>query len=224
MAAVLRLALGGLLAALASLGAHAQAGSASLTTDRAQYRPGEAITICYSVPGPGPVTVTDYSSDGSSTVLLSVYDDGTGWCFPATAQGPVSTERLVLNWFSDNQSGSAETVYQVVTLSAMHVLTLADANSTVTVAVGDTIQLKLGAGLDWQLTVSDPTVLTAAAGPLPRDVQGAWVASGPGQATISGQGDPLCYPRCLAPSRLFSVTIIVTSLDTARVYRPPRPL
>jgi hypothetical protein len=77
MAAVLRLALGGLLAALASLGAHAQAGSASLTTDRAQYRPGETITICYSVPGPGPVTVTDYSSDGRSP-------EGGCMCMPLT--------------------------------------------------------------------------------------------------------------------------------------------
>jgi len=214
MATLLRLAFGSLLAALAAVGVHAQASAAGISTDQAQYQAGDTITICYSVPGPGPVTVTDYSSDGSSAVLLSVYDDGTGWCFPATAQGPASTERLVLSWSSGNQSGSAETVYQVVTASGTHVLTLADANSTVSVAAGDTIQLKLGGGFDWRLTVSDSTVLQASPGPLPADVQGSWVASRPGQATIAGQGDPLCrrsVPTCGAPSRVFSVTIVVTS-------------
>jgi hypothetical protein len=192
---------------------HAQAVGASITTDRPEYLPGETITICYSLPGPGPITITDYSSDGSSEVLLDAYDDGTGWCFPVAAQRPASSERLALNWTSGNESGSVETVYRVVDAAGTHVLTLADSQTTVTVAVGDTIQLQLGSGFDWQFTDSDSMVLQPAPGSLPADVQGSWLAISPGQATIFGQGDPPCrrsVPACGAPSRVFSVTIVVT--------------
>ena len=208
MAALLHV-LGALLVALATPGVHAQVAGPGITTDKAVYRAGETITICYTVPGPGAVTITDYSSDGSSAVLLAVDDDGTGWCFVAIAQGPASAERLALSWSDGNQRDSAETFYQVVTAATTHVLTLADNNSTLTVALGDTIEARLGATLNWHLAVSDPAVLQPSPAPLPADAQGVWFAVGAGQAVISGRGDPLCYPRCLAPSRLFTVTVVV---------------
>lgn len=212
MAAIIRFAISSLVAIFAIVGvmptAHGRASAAGISTDRQQYRPGDSITICYTVPGPGPITITDYSSDGSSAVLANWYDDGTGWCFTAVAQGPASSERLVLSWATGSDSGSVETNYEVIDAAGDVVLTLADANSTVTVSVGQRIRVELGIGLNWHLASSDAAILRAEPG-APSGSQGFWRAVAPGQATISGRGDPFCYPQCLAPSRIFSVTLIV---------------
>lgn len=213
MPTFVRLAAGVLLAAFAGIGIVAvvrgQVTTAGISTDRTQYHPGDAINICYAVPGAGPITITDYSSDGGSSVLASYVDDGTGGCFVATAQGPASSERLVLIWSTESDGGSVETDYTVVAASGTRVLTLADANTDVTVAAGDTIDAELGSDLNWHLTASDTAVLQPASGPLPSGVQGRWLAVNPGQSTISGQGDPRCYPQCLSPSRIFSAAVTV---------------
>lgn len=213
MAVLIRLAISSLLGALLTAGAlpaaFSQGTSAGIATDKPQYHPGEPINICYTVPGAGPITITDYSSDGSASTLASYDDDGTGGCISAVAQGPASTERLVLAWSSGNDSGSAQTSYRVADAAPARVLTSDDANRTVNVSVGDTIRLALGDVRIWTVTASDPTVLQTASGALPAGVQGEWLAGSPGQATISGRGDPRCYPQCRVASVAYSVTILV---------------
>ena len=70
----------------------------TITTDKTAYEVGETIRICYTVPGAGPVTITDILADGTSHLLLDVYDDGTGWCFDAVTTFPVGTECLRLDY------------------------------------------------------------------------------------------------------------------------------
>ncbi|SRR5579875_3246610 len=71
-------------------------GGPTITTDQPQYGIGSPIRICYTVPGPGPVTIVDQQPGGLSHTLLSAYDDGTGWCFPGTITPPAGTECLYL--------------------------------------------------------------------------------------------------------------------------------
>src|SRR5579871_2597857 len=95
----------------------------------------------------------------------------------------------------------------------LHRLTLADNGTTIAVAVGDSIELRLDVNLDWTVTVSDPTVLRRPPGiALVREVQGLWDAAALGSATIAATGDAPCRrstPACTVPSILFSATVNV---------------
>jgi hypothetical protein len=92
----------------------AQTGLVSITTDRADYRPGDTVRICYTVAGPGPVTITDIQADGSSRMLFSAVDDGNGWCFTGSVTPPLGTECLTITATSGPLIGSAQTCFQVV--------------------------------------------------------------------------------------------------------------
>src|SRR6185312_3151396 len=72
--------LSAMLGALAFLGlrpALAQYGYVSITTDRTQYQISDTVRMCYTVGGPGPVTITDIQG-GMSHALYSFVDDGRG--------------------------------------------------------------------------------------------------------------------------------------------------
>ncbi|HZQ34303.1 MAG TPA: hypothetical protein VFD32_00105 [Dehalococcoidia bacterium] len=103
---------------------------------------------------------------------------------------------------------------------AVHTLTLADNGTTVAVALGDRIELRLDVNLNWTVSVSDSTVLRRPPGiALVREVQGLWEAIARGNATISATGDAPCRlatPPCSVPSLLFSATVNV-------VGTPPPP-
>jgi hypothetical protein len=92
-------------------------------------------------------------------------------------------------------------------------VTRADAGSTIRVARGDHVLVKLGTDFDWTVTVSDPQILGRVPGvALVVGAQGLYVAQATGQATISAVGDPPCRkstPPCMAPSLLVSVIIAV---------------
>jgi hypothetical protein len=60
-------------------------------TDGGQYAVGDPITVCYTVPGPGFVTITDVQSTGS-TVITSGNDDGRGDCLGGTISPPLGRE------------------------------------------------------------------------------------------------------------------------------------
>jgi hypothetical protein len=102
----------------------------------------------------------------------------------------------------------------------LHTLTLADNGTTITVAVGDRVELRLDVNLNWTVSVSDPSVLRRPPGiALVREVQGLWDAVALGSATISATGDAPCRlstPPCSVPSLLFSATVNV-------VGAPPPP-
>ncbi len=103
---------------------------------------------------------------------------------------------------------------------ALHTLTLADNGSTVAVAIGDRVELRLDVNLDWSVSVSNAAVLRRPPGiALVRDVQGLWDAIAAGSATISATGDAPCRlatPPCSVPTLLFSATVTV-------VGTPPSP-
>lgn len=71
---------------------------ATIRTDRNQYRVGEIATICYSIPaGATPIVITDILPNGTTRVLLSGVDDGTGGCIRATVTPPTGSECLRLD-------------------------------------------------------------------------------------------------------------------------------
>jgi hypothetical protein len=91
---------------------------ATITTDKTQYRAGEPIRICYTVPGPGPVNVFDETPDGRGHLLVRATDDGTGDCVSRTAAAPTGIVRLRLEVYAANQPtqqvASAETSFTVL--------------------------------------------------------------------------------------------------------------
>jgi hypothetical protein len=93
--------------------ASAQAAGPSITTDASQYRIGDTAEVCYSVPSPGNVVITDTSADGSSQVILSGLDDGSGGCESGTISGPTGTECLSLAFQAGSISQSAGACFQV---------------------------------------------------------------------------------------------------------------
>jgi hypothetical protein len=98
-------------------------------------------------------------------------------------------------------------------LSATRNVTLADQGQTLTFQVGQNFLLFLGNDYAWKATAGDPAVV----GHLP-DVfvipgsQGLFEARQPGHTTLTATGDPACrqaQPPCAAPSKVFSVQIVV---------------
>ena len=94
----------------------AQSGGGSITTDKAEYRVGEPIRVCVSVPGPSLITITSLSSGGSQ-VLFSGRTTGRGACIAGRVAPPAGSECLRLD-YRGSSSGSAQTCYMVVDPSA----------------------------------------------------------------------------------------------------------
>ena len=92
-------------------------------------------------------------------------------------------------------------------------ITLADNGSTLTLAVGERLILKLGTDYDWTVSDTDQSVLARVRNAtLDPGTQGVYAAVGPGKATLAAVGDPPCRkstPACGAPSILFQVSIVV---------------
>jgi hypothetical protein len=102
------------LCAIAFTTAAAQSGGVSISTDHAQYQVGDTAQVCYTVAGPGPVSIADMQADGSSHNLFATDDDGTGYCFAATITPPSGNECLSISATSSGTTGSINTCFQVV--------------------------------------------------------------------------------------------------------------
>jgi hypothetical protein len=89
-------------------------GTAAIWTDQAQYAIGDAILICYRVPTPGPITVTDIAADGTVRVLYSGPSAGTDGCIPGTVTPPAGTECVRLTYPLTVGTGSTQTCFQVI--------------------------------------------------------------------------------------------------------------
>ena len=90
-------------------------------------------------------------------------------------------------------------------------LGVADAGRHFTVVVGAQVSLTLpSAGvLQWgPVHVSDSSVLSILPIPTPLGVT-MFEAAHAGVAVITATGNPSCYPQCLMPSRLLSITVVV---------------
>lgn len=96
---------------------------------------------------------------------------------------------------------------------ARRTVTLADDGKTITLQVGDRFLMDLGALYSWQLTVADTSILNHVPNTGVNDNQGLYEAYKPGSTTLTATGTPLCFnsvPRCLMPSRLFTLHVNVT--------------
>jgi hypothetical protein len=181
----------------------------TITTDQSQYTIGSPIRICYTVPGPGPVTVTD-SQNGTSHVLLSTFDDGSGWCFGGTITPPTGTECERL----DYSGGTAQTCFQVVGSGTYgcgfgsQTSGFGNNNGSVTLHTGQCLLLALDSNYNWSVTVNNPAVLSCDS-QLGSGEEASCTAVGLGSTTLQATGNPLCYPQCLLPSRLFQLSVTV---------------
>jgi predicted secreted protein len=100
------------------------------------------------------------------------------------------------------------------------IITLDDNGKTITLQVNESFLLKLEEEYDWNITIDDQTVLSRKVNVLViRGAQGIYEAHKPGRATLTAVGDPPCRratPPCAAPSRLFSLNVIVAGAATPR--------
>lgn len=91
----------------------AQPGTVTVSTDRSQYQVGDAISVCYSVAGPGPFTITDTQANGKSHTFFSGVDDGSGGCLAGSVTPPTGSECLSITALGGS-GGSAQTCFQVL--------------------------------------------------------------------------------------------------------------
>ncbi len=94
-----------------------------------------------------------------------------------------------------------------------HTVTLDNQGKTIILSVGERFLLNLGEGYNWEVSISDQSVVSRVIGiTVIRGAQGVYQANQAGSVTLSATGDPPCrqsQPACGMPSLLFSVTIIV---------------
>ena len=94
------------------------------------------------------------------------------------------------------------------------VITLDDQGKTINLQVGERFLLQLGEQYTWDISISDPSVLSRVPNILVvRGAQGIYEAHQAGSVTLSATGDPACRqlkPACAMPSLLVTVTIVVS--------------
>lgn len=73
---------------------------AAIWADQSQYTVGSPVSMCYIVPGPSHVVITDTDAGGNAQTVLDGNDDGTGGCLSGTATAPTGTEDLNLAVYS----------------------------------------------------------------------------------------------------------------------------
>ncbi len=91
-------------------------------------------------------------------------------------------------------------------------VTLADDGKTITLVVGDQFLLDLNAPYSWQVTVADKKILKHTPSTSGKDSEGTYEATMQGTTDLTATGTPVCYnsiPRCLMPSRLFTLHVNV---------------
>jgi len=93
-------------------------------------------------------------------------------------------------------------------------ITLGDNGKTYILQTGESVLLNLGMDTyNWTITIDNQNVLSRVRNIMViRGAQGVYQANSIGKAVLSAEGDPLCRnstPACMAPSIMFTVTIIV---------------
>ena len=132
----------------------------------------------------------------------------------APGGGPSATGIVVPGpTISPNDFQPTSTGEPVATENGQQVVILADDGQTFTLNVGDRFLLSLGEGYDWNVTISNPTVVSRVVNiQVVRGAQGVYEAHQAGRIELAASGAPVCRnakPPCGMPSRLFHVTIVV---------------
>jgi len=112
-----------------------------------------------------------------------------------------------------NDLQPTSTAAPVATESGQQVVALTDDGQAITMNVGDRFLLSLGEGYDWNVTISDPAVVSRVVNiQVVRGAQGVYEAHQAGSIELAASGDPVCRnakPPCGMPSRIFYVTIVI---------------
>ncbi|MFN8470661.1 MAG: hypothetical protein U0822_00450 [Anaerolineae bacterium] len=110
---------------------------------------------------------------------------------------------------SPRDSGQARPRRPPLPRTSTVIVTLRDNNGTLKLRLGDTMALALdldGGGLfNWTDVTVDPSYLKLMA----TTHQGVYSAQQHGTTMITAVGTPKCYPRCLMPSVLFKITVVI---------------
>jgi hypothetical protein len=99
-----------------------------------------------------------------------------------------------------------------VAAGTLHTLNLIDNGTTLSIPVGDSVELRLPATFNWSVTVSNMAVLRRPPVALVQGVQGLWDAVASGQVRIDATGTPNCTPGVPCPqlAAIFSATVVVS--------------
>ncbi len=110
-----------------------------------------------------------------------------------------------------------------VAAGTVHMLNLIDNGTTLSIPVGDSVELRLPTTFNWSVTVSNMAVLRRPPVALVQGVQGLWDAVASGQARIDAIGTPNCAPGVPCPqlATVFSAAVVVIGVAVAPGVEPP---
>ena len=141
--------------------------------------------------------------DGFELVLKAA-DDSPTCVKPSTAS-------TLISW---GWAKSIDTIQTSGGDTTGKIITLADNGKSITLHTGESFLLKLGEMYNWDIQMDNQTVASRAMNIMVvRGAQGVYDAHNPGQAILTGTGDPLCrssVPACMMPSILFKLNVTVT--------------
>jgi hypothetical protein len=84
-----------------------------IRTDSRSYTVGDRIRVCFGLPGPGYMRITDRTPDGRRTVLWEWEDDGRGDCMLARITPPTGRECVSLTYYGYGRPRYAMTCFTV---------------------------------------------------------------------------------------------------------------
>ncbi len=190
----------------------APATAPSPAPEQPSIAPATNATAAPTLPTVAETRLPKPSLDTSSTKepeqpTMSNHDSDTA--AEITPQGNVSSVEPTVRESSTDQSEEPDTS----PLESPALVTLADNNRPINIAVGSTLQIQLDSGFEWQFTVGDEQML-APVTPADSAVSGnmSYLARTVGQTTVDAVGSPPCAksdPPCRAPSIAFSVVVTV---------------
>lgn len=101
---------------------------------------------------------------------------------------------------------------EVQAQGTLHTLTMSDSMSQISIPVGDSVELRLNTGFDWNVAITNYGVLTRPPIALAQGVQGFWNAASAGESVITATGTVHCNPGQACPqlAALFKATVDVT--------------
>jgi hypothetical protein len=145
-------------------------------------------------------------------LVIKAKDDSPACVKPSTAS------TLVLWGWAKSILGNTQ--ISVQNNSTNKIITLEDNGKSISIQKGTSFLLKLGESYNWNIDIDNQTVASRQVNIMVvRGAQGVYNAHNPGQATLTGVGDPPCLtsvPSCKMPSIQFKLDIIVTSSDETR--------
>jgi len=133
---------------------------------------------------------------------------------PATSVPPTGVPVAVVPVLPTTVTPSPTASQPPIQTGGQATVTLSDDGSTLRLHVGDRFLVSLGDQYNWDVSIDDQSVVSRVIGiAVVRGAQGVYEARTTGQTKLQAVGDLPCRqsrPPCLAPSRLFRLTISVS--------------